>query len=69
MVVWAARPPVDGFRVWTSKPGCGFDRIGDGTWHYHEACVEAKIRDERCVAVGCFYLDVDHDAYRLGGSL
>ena len=29
LVVWAAKPPVDGFRVWASKPGRKF-RGGTG---------------------------------------
>jgi hypothetical protein len=31
LVVWTAKPPVDGFRVWASKPG---RRFRGGTWRH-----------------------------------
>jgi len=39
--------------------------IGGGTWCHHEACVEAKLSHEGRVAVGCFYLKLDHYAHEV----
>ena len=34
-------------------------------WRHHEACVEAKLSHEGRVAVGCFYLKLDHYAHEV----
>jgi hypothetical protein len=45
-----------------------FRRIGGGTWRHREDCVEAKRSCEGRVAVGCFYLELDHNVYKSSGS-
>jgi hypothetical protein len=62
LVVWVSKPHVDGFRVWASKSGAVLAGIGGGTWRHHEACVQAKLSHKGRVAVGCFYLKLDHYA-------
>jgi hypothetical protein len=60
LLVWISKPPVNGFRIWASKPGCSFSENGRSTWHHREACIEVKQSHEEHVTFKCTYHKLDH---------
>ena len=54
LVVWTSKPSVVRFLGFGPQKSVGVSAgTGGGTWHNHEAYVEAKQSREERVAVGC----------------